>query len=84
MIVRTEGSVGLDESLDIVATVFFSDQLVSRFPVLGQFQERPLQIPIQGTLRKPAVDPRTKAGLVQKLVPNAVQGIIQRFQQRGP
>jgi len=84
MIVRTEGSVGVDESLDIVATVYFSDVLVSRFPILRQFQERPPQIPIQGTLRKPAVDPRVKAGLVEKLIPGAVQSIIQRFQQRNP
>jgi hypothetical protein len=76
--------VGVDESLDIVATFFFSDELVSRLPILAQFREQPLQLPVRGTLRKPALDPQAKAGLIQKLVPNAVQGIIQRFQQRNP
>ncbi len=84
MIVRTEGSVGVDESLDIVATIYFSDALMSRLPILAQFREHPPQLPVRGTLRKPALDPQAKAGLIQKLVPNAVQGIIQRFQQRGP
>ena len=81
MIVRTEGSVGVDESLDIVATVVFSDALMSRLPILAQFRDQPLQLPVRGTLRKPALDPQARASLIQKLVPNALQGIIQRFQR---
>src|SRR5262249_36834884 len=70
MVVRTRGSVGLDQSLDLVAEITFSEELLARAKFLSQFRERPLLLPIHGTLRKPRVDPQAAGRLAAEFGQN--------------
>ena len=56
--ITTTGSVGLDESLDLVAEVGFGNMLPqdSDKPIIKALLSRPLKLPIGGTLKKPKVD----------------------------
>jgi hypothetical protein len=78
LVVRTSGSVGTDQTLDLVAEIAFSDQLLSRAKFLSAYRDRPLVLPVQGTLRKPKVDPQVVARLATEFGLNAAGGIINR------
>lgn len=86
VLIRTRGSVGLDQTLDLVAEISLSDEMLNRAKFLGQLRGRTLEIPIQGTLKKPRVDRRVIARLATELVPGAIEGLInqgvKRFQER--
>ncbi|HEV2970020.1 MAG TPA: hypothetical protein VGY55_08520 [Pirellulales bacterium] len=76
LLVRTHGSVGIDQTLDVIAEIAFSDEFVSRAKILAPLAGRTLEIPIQGTLRKPVIDRGAIGQLLKKLVPSAVEGLI--------
>jgi hypothetical protein len=78
LIIRTRGSVGADQTLDLVAEISFSDQLLSRARFLSAYRDRAMVLPIQGTLRKPKLDPQVVGRLAAEFGQNAVQGIINR------
>jgi len=54
--VRTHGSVGLDETLDIVAEIPIPSDLFADRPALGMLSGKTIKIPIRGTLSEPKVD----------------------------
>jgi len=56
--VRTHGSVGFDESLDMLAEirVVLPEEITSALASARQLTEKTLQIPIKGTLSKPRID----------------------------
>lgn len=74
--VRTSGSVGLDETLSLVAEVRILDQWVSQEPILSGFKGQSLQIPIEGTLTQPRVDRRAMDQLTGQLLQNAARGAV--------
>ncbi|MGE5194772.1 MAG: hypothetical protein ACM3U2_19955 [Deltaproteobacteria bacterium] len=82
LVIRTRGSVGVDQTLDLVAEISFSDQLLSRARFLSPYRERPLVLPIRGTLRKPKVDPQVVGRLATEFGQNAVEGLINRGLQK--
>jgi hypothetical protein len=81
IVIRTHGSVGLDQSLDLVAEVALSDEMLSRAKFLGKLQGRTLEIPIQGTLRKPRLARGGIGRLAEQLGQTILDGILN---QRGP
>ncbi len=86
LLVRTHGSVGVDQTLDVIAEIAFSDEFVSRARFLQPLNGRTIEIPIQGTLRKPSIDRGAIGQLLQQFLPNAIEGIInngiQKFRER--
>jgi hypothetical protein len=68
--VRTHGSVGLDQTLDLVAEVqlHLSDTTTGGRPILKALSNQMLRIPVKGTLNHPEVDPgalaQTSLGIV--------------------
>jgi hypothetical protein len=62
--IRTRGSVGFDQTLDIIAELHFdlSDSLTANRPILSALKGQVLRVPVRGTLNKPEVD---KAVLTQ-------------------
>jgi hypothetical protein len=86
LLVRTHGSVGIDQTLDVIAEIAFSDEFVSRARLLQPLKGRTIEIPIQGTLRKPRIDRGAIGQLIQQFLPNAIEGIInngiQKFRER--
>jgi len=61
--IRTSGSVGFDESIDMVAEVHFnlSESLTKKLPVLSKLNQHVVRIPIRGTLKVPNLDIKSLA-----------------------
>jgi hypothetical protein len=76
IIVRTHGSVGLDQSLEMVATITLSEELAGRSRFLSRLQGRALEIPIAGTLRRPKLDARAMGKLAEQLGQNALDQLL--------
>lgn len=74
--ITTHGSVGLDETLAIVAEVPIQAKLLGRDLSLGALEGQTLQIPIDGTLKKPKLDHRIVERLTGQLLQNATKGLL--------
>ncbi len=74
--ITTHGSVGLDETLAIVAEVPIQAKLLGRDLSLGALEGQTLQIPIQGTLKKPKLDHRIVEKLTGQFLQNATRGLL--------
>lgn len=77
VIVTTQGSVGIDETLDMLLTIPILDAWVERRPaLLGGLRGQAVRIPIQGTLQQPKVDQTALKQLTRDLIQSAAQGAI--------
>ncbi|MCA9246999.1 MAG: hypothetical protein KDA42_07790 [Planctomycetales bacterium] len=73
--IRTSGSVGLDESLDLTVAL----QLPAEMPLLAQFASKSLELHVTGTidepqLQTPGLEGNGLAGLIGQLIEGAQQG----------
>jgi hypothetical protein len=75
--ITTQGSVGLDDSLEMLAEVGLSDALLADRPLLSSLLGRPLQIPLTGTLGKPQIDLRVVEELAAHTVRDAPGTVLQ-------
>ncbi len=76
VLVRTHGSVGLDETVSIMAEIPIRDEWVAREPILAGLRGQTLEIPIQGTLARPQIDRKAIDKLGGKLFENAARGAV--------
>jgi hypothetical protein len=74
--ITTHGSVGLDETLSLVAEVPIQAKLLGRDLSLGALEGQTLQIPIEGTLTKPKLDRHILEQLAGKFLQNAARGAL--------
>ncbi len=74
--ITTHGSVGFDETLAIVAEFPIQAKLLGRDLSLGALEGQTLQIPIDGTLKKPKLDHRIVERLTGQLLQNATRGLL--------
>ena len=76
--ITTTGSVGLDESLDLVAEVGFTNMLPqdSDKPLIKALLSRPLKLPIGGTLKKPKVDMSSVGNYAKQMGVNALDAVL--------
>lgn len=81
--IRTSGSVGLDETLAIMAEVPIRDEWVTDKKYLASLRGTVIQIPVQGTLGKPRLDNRMLTELSARLVGGAARGVVQDEVNRG-
>ena len=81
--IRTSGSVGLDESLAIMAEVPIRDEWVANKKYLSSLRGTAIQIPMQGTLSKPRLDNRMLTELSARMVGGAARGVLQDEVNRG-
>jgi hypothetical protein len=77
VVIRTRGSVGLDQSLDLAAEVPVQDRWVEREPLLTGLQGQTLQIPVSGTLRSPRLDNRGLERLAQQMLGGAAKRLVE-------
>lgn len=78
LVVRTSGSVGLDESLDLIADIPIKDEWVgSNEKLLGSLRGKTVQIPIRGTLSRPQLDNRVLARLARDVGTSAVGSLLE-------
>jgi translocation and assembly module TamB len=74
--ITTHGSVGLDESLSMVAEVPIRANLLGRDLSVGTLEGQSLQIPIGGTLSKPKLDQGVLRQLTAQLLQNVTRGAL--------
>lgn len=74
--ITTQGSVGLDESLSMVAEVPLRANLLGRDLSLGSLEGQSLSIPIGGTLSKPKLDRGVLGQLTSRLLQNLTRGVL--------
>ncbi len=74
--ITTHGSVGLDETLSLVAEVPIQATFLGRDLSLGALEGQTLQIPIDGTLSRPKLDRHILEQLAGKLLQNATRGVL--------
>lgn len=83
VVIRTEGSVGFDESIALTATVPILDEWVQNDRVLAGLKGQSLRIPIGGTLKRPQIDPNVVRNLTRQVGGSAAEGYLQDGVQRG-
>ncbi|MEX2092446.1 MAG: hypothetical protein WD971_07200, partial [Pirellulales bacterium] len=76
VVMRTEGSVGFDETVSLLVHVPIQDKWIEGQALLVGLKGQSLTIPISGTLRQPKMDQSAVAGLSQQLLQGAAQQAI--------
>jgi hypothetical protein len=71
IVMRSQGSVGLDETLSLMLQVPIQDSWIASQPLLAGLKGQSLQVPVSGTLTRPQMDERAIASLSQQLLQNA-------------
>lgn len=74
--IRTTGSVGLDESLQMVVQIPLLDDWIGDRPVLQALKGQTINIPVGGTLSRPQVDGRAIGDLAKRVAGSAVESLI--------
>ena len=78
LVVRTSGSVGIDERINLIADIPIKDEwLGSNDKLLGSLKGKTIQIPIRGTLSRPQLDNRVLAGLARDIGTSAVGSLLE-------
>ena len=83
MPIHTFGSVGLDETLDIVAELQIPDTWIREDSILSSWKGKVIQLPIRGTLDDPDIDRSAIADITTDLIAEPVQRIIDQGILRG-
>jgi hypothetical protein len=73
---RSQGSVGFDETISLTLQVPIQDSWIANQPFLAGLKGQSLQVPITGTLTRPQMDQRAIASLSQQLLQGAAQQAI--------
>lgn len=77
VVIHTHGSVGLDQTLSVVAEVPIQDRwLTGTDPVINSLRGQKIQVLISGTLRQPRLDRRSIETLAAQLLRTAAQEAI--------
>jgi len=71
VLLRSQGFVGLDETLALTLSVPVQDSWISKEPLLSGLKGQVLHVPIGGTLTRPQLDQRAMANLSAQLLQNA-------------
>ncbi len=85
--IRTHGSVGLDQTLNVIAEVTISPKWLGNNQLtellISSLRNRTIRIPIGGTLSKPKLDQRVLAEFSRQAVENAARNVLQDELQKG-
>jgi hypothetical protein len=68
---RSQGSVGFDQTIQLTLHVPIQDAWIAKEPLLAGLKGQALQIPVSGTLARPQVDQRAIANISAQLLQNA-------------
>lgn len=75
--VKTSGSVGVDNTLSLVAEIPVKDEWIGNNKTFMGLKGKTLQVPIGGTTSRPQIDPNFLASLAQQLGGSALEGVLQ-------
>ncbi|MEK6260723.1 MAG: hypothetical protein AABP62_19155 [Planctomycetota bacterium] len=75
---RTSGSVGMDETLNLMAEFGIPDDWIGNTKLLVGLKGKSIRIPIGGTLSRPHPDSRVLGELTQQLGGSALEGLLEK------
>jgi len=81
--VRTHGSVGLDQSLSLVAETTVPAKLLGGKQLGAALSAQTIRIPIAGTLQRPQLDSQALRTATTQMLQNAAQGAVEQGINRG-
>ena len=81
--IRTSGSVGMDQTISLVAQITIQDNWVAGDRYLAALKGRVIKIPIRGTLKNPKVDARVMQELSKKIISSSAASLIENELNRG-
>jgi hypothetical protein len=73
---RSQGSVGFDQTVQLTLQIPIQDAWIAKEPLLAGFKGQALQVPVGGTLSHPQIDARAVASLSQQLLQGAAQQAV--------
>jgi hypothetical protein len=73
---RSQGSVGFDQTVQLTLHVPIQDAWIAKEPLLSGLKGQSLQVPVSGTLTRPQLDKNAIASLSQQLLQGAAQQAI--------
>lgn len=77
MTITTRGSVGLNQTLDIVAMIPIQDKWIGSNKYLASMKGQTIDVPIRGTFSQPQVDQQVLQQLASKVATSAASNFIQ-------
>ncbi len=83
VVIRTRGSVGMDQSLAMVAEIDVLDQWLTSSRYLAGLKGQTIRIPIQGTLAKPRLDRSALEQMTKQAATGAAQQLLQEEINKG-
>lgn len=78
LVVQTSGSVGMDQSLNMIAKIPIHNDWIDGKEYLADLKGRSISIPVTGTVSKPIFDKRSIQNLTQNLAKEAANSAINR------
>lgn len=82
-VLKTRGSVGLDESLDLTIEIPVRDEWLRSNKFLSSLRGQSLSVPVRGTLTRPQVDPKLFERLAREATTGAVENLLDQELQKG-
>ena len=82
LVFQTKGSVGFDQTLDMIAEIQIADDWIEGKPLLVGLRGRSISIPVRGTVSKPLLDKNVIKRFSENLVNKATGGLLNDKIQR--
>ncbi|UUO06600.1 hypothetical protein M4951_25060 [Blastopirellula sp. J2-11] len=79
----TQGSVGIDHTIDMIATIPVQEAWIQSNPTLAGLRGKTLEVPIGGTLESPKLDARAIENIAGQAIGGAAQGLIEKGINKG-
>jgi hypothetical protein len=83
VVVQTSGTVGIDGSLDLVASVPIQKDWIDKTPALQSLAGQSLQLPLRGTVQRPQVDYTAFTSIAQQIGGAALRSEAQKQMEKG-
>ena len=82
LVFQTRGSVGFDQTLDMIAEIQIADDWIEGRPLLAGLRGRSISIPVRGTVSKPFLDKNVIKNFSENLLNKATGGLLNEKIQR--
>ncbi|HLW66694.1 MAG TPA: AsmA-like C-terminal region-containing protein [Gemmataceae bacterium] len=83
MMIRTSGSVGFDDTLDLMVDMTVPPKWLPAGPARDSLAKQPLRVPIKGTLSQPQVDQKAFEQQIATMIRNAAGNTIRDEIKKG-
>jgi hypothetical protein len=78
VVIQTEGSVGFDQTLELVAAIPVQDKWIEKEKLPAFLKGQTIYLPVHGEIARPQLDGRVLAELARQIVAGALEQRLQR------